>query len=689
MKKSDTNVSKISYLLLIILFSVFFSQKLFSQPSSWKPAYNENGYPTPCSVTQGETVNLHISTTYTPYTVKVYKLGVSEKLVATYNNIEGGHRGLPERPWETGCRWPVSLSINTEGWESGAYAARFPLETGPGQSTLLFFVKEKNPGTHSDVLVVIPFFNWVAYNTYGGKNVYPENSTNGQMGARVSFNRPLFSGGYAEFRAYPYKMIKWLEANSIRYEVATEMDVHKYPDLLGHYNIVIQPGHAEYWSRDQRRNVENYINNGGKYLSLSGNTCWWQIRIEDNDSTLVCYKYPQTDPLYGKVDSLMTVNWFDKPLNLPENLFLGASFRQAGYVDDINHKDFTHAQGYGGFSAHNTQHWLFKNTGLKDGQTFGRDPKDSLASVVGYETDGALFRWDNGLPKPLGSDGTPKNFRILGISPCVGQGDTIEGRHTTMGLYTNKKGGAVFNSSSIYWVYGLPKDSIVQRITMNILQRFWSNSFPPDITGWSPYKLVTDTANFEVIQINKREVDTAWVGKEMQFSLKAEDPYGEKVKYLWYVDKKLMSTDSVFKFTPAKADTGKKIITAYAYNSKDSSSISWDVKVYPDTATSAVEPANTIVYKYDLEQNYPNPFNPTTNIKYSLAKESNVKVTIYNTIGQIISVLVDKAEKAGKYSVLWETNGRISSGIYFYSVEARSLDGKQNFRAAKKMILLK
>lgn len=685
MKNSDTHVSKMPFLLLITIFTVLFSQKAFSQPTSWKPAFNENGYPTPCSVTRGETVDLHISTAQTSYDVYIYKLGVNGtlgNLVATYTNIKGGHRNLPDRPWETGCRWPVSLSINTEALESGAYAARFPVDTGKGQSTLLFFVKEKNPGSYADVLVVMPFFNWVAYNTYGGKNVYPENSTNGQMGARVSFNRPLFSGGYAEFRAYPLKMMQWLEKNYIRYEVATEMDVHKYPDLLGHYNIVIQPGHAEYWSREQRRNVENYIRNGGKYLSLSGNTCWWQIRIEDNDSTLVCYKYPQTDPLYGKVDSLMTVNWFDKPLNEPENLFLGASFRQAGYVDDINHKDFTHAQGYGGFSAHNTQHWLFKNTGLKDGEIFGRDPKDSLASVVGYETDGALFYWDNGLPKPLGSDGTPKNFRILGISPCIGQGDTIENRHTTMGLYINKNGGAVFNSSSIYWVYGLPKDSIVQRITMNILQRFWSNSFPPDITGWSPYKLVTETVNFEEIKLNKREVV---VNRQKEFSLKVEDPYGEKVKYLWYVDKKLMSTDSVFNFVPT--DTGKKIITAYVYNSKDSSSISWDVKV--DTATSGVESGNTVVYNYNLEQNYPNPFNPTTNIKYSLAKESNVKITIYNAIGQVINVLVNKVEKAGKYNVGWETNGSISSGIYFYSVEASSLDGKQNFRAAKKMILLK
>ncbi|MGE5430035.1 MAG: T9SS type A sorting domain-containing protein, partial [Syntrophomonadaceae bacterium] len=176
----------------------------------------------------------------------------------------------------------------------------------------------------------------------------------------------------------------------------------------------------------------------------------------------------------------------------------------------------------------------------------------------------------------------------------------------------------------------------------------------------------------------------ARVGEAIKFSLKVEDPYGEKVHYAWYAGKLMMSTDSVFNFIPLIQGMTK--VTAYVYNSKDTSSISWNVNVYP---TVGVESGNTVVYKYDLEQNYPNPFNPATNIKYSLANESNVKITIYNTIGQVIAVLVNKVEKAGKHNVLWETDGRISSGIYFYSVEASSLNGKEHFRAAKKMILLK
>ncbi|MDP4196159.1 MAG: T9SS type A sorting domain-containing protein [Bacteroidota bacterium] len=671
-------------IFLMLLVTSGLRLNLYGQITSWKPAFNDNGYANPCSITKGDTIKFHISTTHNPMFIQIFKLGVNETLVSSFSNIPGGHRSLPDSAWEKGCKWPVSFSLKIpDSWASGAYAARFPVDTGLGTSTILFYVREKNPGSYGNILVVIPYLNWVAYNTYGGKNVYDENSTFNKRAFRVSFNRPFFGGGYAEFRSYPYKMIQWLENNNMKYEVATELDLHLYSDLLSNYKVVIEPGHAEYWTKMQRLNVENYVKNGGKYLSLSGNTCWWQVRIEDNDSTLVCYKNRYLDPLNGKIDSLVTVNWYDQPLNLPENFFLGASFRYAGYVDDINHKDFTHAQGFGGFSVHNSQHWIYRNTGLNDGEIFGRDPKDSLSSIVGYETDGALFSWDNGLPKPIGRDGTPKNFRILGISPAIGQGDTIENRHSTMGIMYNKNGGAVFNASSIYWTYGLPKDLHVQTITKNIIEKFMDNRFPPDIVSWSPFKLVTDTVNAEVISINKRLCD-AKIGEKIKFSLKAEDPYNEKVKYFWIADSAIVGMDSTYEFTAAKEGTSK--VTAYAYNSKDTSSISWDVNI---TQPTAIGQDKKVVLKYELQQNYPNPFNPSTIIKYSLANESNVKLMIYNAIGQIISTLEDKVKKAGNYEVKWNAGEAVSSGIYFYSLEASAVNGKENFRSVKKMIFLK
>jgi peptidoglycan/xylan/chitin deacetylase (PgdA/CDA1 family) len=91
---------------------------------------------------------------------------------------------------------------------------------------------------------------------------------------------------------------------------------------------------------------------------------------------------------------------------------------------------------------------------------------------------------------------------------------------------------------------------------------------------------------------------------------------------------------------------------------------------------------------FSLEQNYPNPFNPSTRIKYSIPLESNVRVTVFNTLGEEVRELTNKMQEAGTYEISFNSLG-ISSGVYFYSIVANSIDGKQSFRETKKMVLLK
>ncbi len=88
-----------------------------------------------------------------------------------------------------------------------------------------------------------------------------------------------------------------------------------------------------------------------------------------------------------------------------------------------------------------------------------------------------------------------------------------------------------------------------------------------------------------------------------------------------------------------------------------------------------------------LLQNYPNPFNPTTLIEYQIPVEGNVKLEIYNSIGQLVSVLVDGYQNAGSQKVTW--NGKdsfgstVATGIYFYRIKTISIS------QVKKMILIK
>jgi hypothetical protein len=84
-----------------------------------------------------------------------------------------------------------------------------------------------------------------------------------------------------------------------------------------------------------------------------------------------------------------------------------------------------------------------------------------------------------------------------------------------------------------------------------------------------------------------------------------------------------------------------------------------------------------------VEQNYPNPFNPATEIRYQVSKTDNVKLKIYNSLGQVVTTLVDKQQTPGTYSVVWDATN-VASGTYYYRIEV----GNEVF-PAKKALLVK
>ncbi len=85
---------------------------------------------------------------------------------------------------------------------------------------------------------------------------------------------------------------------------------------------------------------------------------------------------------------------------------------------------------------------------------------------------------------------------------------------------------------------------------------------------------------------------------------------------------------------------------------------------------------------YALNQNYPNPFNPVTRISFGIPKSSNVRISVFNSSGEEIAVLVDEFLNAGLYEKDWNAEG-VSSGVYFCILEAAG------FKESKKMIMLK
>ena len=104
--------------------------------------------------------------------------------------------------------------------------------------------------------------------------------------------------------------------------------------------------------------------------------------------------------------------------------------------------------------------------------------------------------------------------------------------------------------------------------------------------------------------------------------------------------------------------------------------------------TVASSNTNAVAYAYNLEDNYPNPFNPSTIIKYELAANSKVVIDVYNSLGQLVEEVENSVQSAGSHSLSFNAKN-LSSGVYFDSIRAVSLDGKQKYVSVRKMMLLK
>ena len=86
--------------------------------------------------------------------------------------------------------------------------------------------------------------------------------------------------------------------------------------------------------------------------------------------------------------------------------------------------------------------------------------------------------------------------------------------------------------------------------------------------------------------------------------------------------------------------------------------------------------------QFAILQNYPNPFNPVTTIDYSIPSKGDVKINIYNSLGEKIKTLVDEFKSAGSHEIIFNASS-LTSGVYYYKIETKG------FSATKKMVLLK
>jgi hypothetical protein len=109
----------------------------------------------------------------------------------------------------------------------------------------------------------------------------------------------------------------------------------------------------------------------------------------------------------------------------------------------------------------------------------------------------------------------------------------------------------------------------------------------------------------------------------------------------------------------------------------------WEVEIYGLILPTSSQEIKTDTHHFELLQNYPNPFNPTTRISFNLKHNSNINLSIYNILGEVVAVLANEFLESGKHEYTF--NGEnLSSGIYMYK-----LNVDERFIDIKKMMLIK
>jgi hypothetical protein len=420
-------------------------------------------YLVPQVVAAGEPVEVHATCGRGNVSLRVYREGAARtEVLGPLEITDLAEQPVPQDASENGCRWPVSTLLATQtDWDTGVYI--ISLDDGDRTAEAMLVVRGK--GTEGPVLVVIPTHTDQAYNLWGGRSFYSH-----PRAWRISFERPTFYG-VPGFYAMPVHLIRWLEREGIGYGVATDDDLHAHPELLFSYRGVILAGHPEYWTRAMKENLESYAAYGGSILCLSGNNCWWQTRLEataEGSRQIVCYKSDSGQDPYRKIDpSLVTTRWDLPPVDEPPERFLGLSYLYGGAVNgnvsSTQRGIYDWLDGHGGYRAYRTGHWVFAGTGLEDGQTFGRGQ-----AIVGVEVDGIPLRWRNGLPEVQPDAKASSAFTILGYAPAF---NVIKSDSTGVAVMTLMERGDAFtfNAGTTGWCWGLAADSVVQRITRNLI----------------------------------------------------------------------------------------------------------------------------------------------------------------------------------------------------------------------------
>ncbi len=360
------------------------------------------------------------------------------------------------------------------------------------------------------------------------------------------------------------------------------------------------------------------------------------------------------------------------PVTSNDPLLSGVSLSGSGYdVVLASEKTF-----YASSGLQNSGNILSIDPTTGAGTTIGLSLFNEVTSIAINPVDGKMY----GLAAGTGSSD------LLKIN--VGEGDA----HIYFTLNITQMAGIAFDTSGV--LYGMSRTGELHTIDLtngstnlvvDAVGSYLGITFHPETNElWATSRAVAPPNREAIFKVNLTTGDTTIVGYTGLGKQTNTIAFDENLNLFGVIG----STSELNDFVSINTSTGVgSVIGSVGF--KHILGLA-----YLDQILTSVEGEDneTIPSDYALKQNYPNPFNPITKIDFSLPAESNVKLIIYNILGQEVIQLVNNQMSAGNHSVTWNANdaggNQLTSGIYLYKLTASGVNGGE-FQDIKKMILLK
>ena len=299
------------------------------------------GYSNVQSVGPTETISfyIHLPAGRTAYTVEIYRFGttyvgasaIGSRILGPLVGTNGMVQNFDGKSYLDGAGWATSFTLTLPSatvagaysfpplashalskatWTSGIYTAKITDTVSKEFFHITFIVKDGST-TRKPIALIASTNTWTAYNFWpgqvyddgtgkSGSSIYKGANNIGGARNKVTFLRPnpyatpvVYDDIQSDVANRPFlrtehlaageiRVAHWLEVNRKAYSMLTDWDLHSIPNVLDPavFKTVIISTHSEYWSPNMYNAIKAYLDAGGNVISLSGNTCYWNVTLD-------------------------------------------------------------------------------------------------------------------------------------------------------------------------------------------------------------------------------------------------------------------------------------------------------------------------------------------------------------------------------------------------------------------------